>query len=138
MIFIMSNIVMFLWRNKKNLVFIYHQLFRRFSDVLNDCCFFSATCPSSLWLSRTADSGGGSNCYLLTPYNNDSVTMTQSEAADYCTQQAVSDNAVPALLSVNSQAEKASQDSDFVIALLVGTSRDAFRVKGTPVCLNLT
>ena len=65
------------------------------------------SCPSSAWLSRPADSDSSLvNCYLLTPYNNVNLTMTQSEAADYCTQQAVSGNAIPALLSVSSQAEK--------------------------------
>ena len=70
---------------------------------------FLGSCPPG-WLSRAADSGTGYNCYFLTPYSNYSLTYTKSEASDYCTNQAVSATAVPALLSVSTQSEKVGFD----------------------------
>ena len=57
-------------------------------------------------MSRKADFGSGINCYLFTPYNDQSALFLNSEASTYCKSLAISSKLVPFLLSVDSEPEK--------------------------------
>ena len=70
--------------------------------------YFSAVCPNQggTWISRSTDYGTGNNCYLFTPYNNQSMLFLSSEAASYCRSLALNSSLVPFLLAVDTQSEK--------------------------------